>query len=110
MDSPHLLDELEDSLPLCQSVCENFFRVCGYEEDLWRCSSTLDEVSPEIQSDVETFFPGAPFKKNEYLPRTKSKPKIVCTPSIKGAAQVGSRLSSVILILVLLLCTYLSLS
>ena len=22
---------------MCRSVCENYFRACGYNEDMWRC-------------------------------------------------------------------------
>lgn len=71
-------DNFEESLPVCQSSCENFFQVCNYKEDLWRCESEIDTT--------KTFFPGEPFKKNEYLPKSKDEPKIVCTPSIKGSA------------------------
>ena len=33
-------DANQQSLMTCRSSCENFFRVCGYEDDLWRCGPT----------------------------------------------------------------------
>lgn len=80
-------DEFKDSLPVCESVCENFFRVCGYDNELWKCNNNINGVSLNInnQFDVSGYFPGQPFQKNEYIPKSK-EPKIVCTPSIKGGA------------------------
>jgi hypothetical protein len=83
-------DEFEDSLPLCTSVCENFFRVCNYEEDLWRCSA---------DSRNGNFFPGEPFQANEYEAKN---PKEVCTPSVKGAG-VTARMSFVVALCSILL-------
>jgi hypothetical protein len=84
-------DEFEETLPMCQSACENFFRVCGYEEDLWMCDNIIDNVQ-EIGSKTKTsdkdegrpYFPGEPFKKNEY--ERRKVPKEICTPSIRGDA------------------------
>jgi len=75
-------DEFEETLPMCQSVCANFFRACGYEEDLWRCDNTVDDSL----GGNTNYFPGEPFKKNEYENKRKNIPKEVCTPSIKGTA------------------------
>lgn len=83
-------DDDEESLPMCQSVCLNFFRTCGYEEDLWMCDgdNLIDnQVSSEPnERDPSYDFVGAPFKKNEYGRR--KKPIEVCTPSIKGSASI----------------------
>jgi len=70
---------------MCQSVCANFFRVCGHSEDLWRCSNLVGKApAAPSTNNQETFFPGEPFKANEY--KGGNEPKEVCTPSIKGAA------------------------
>jgi len=82
-------DEFGESMPLCESACVNFFRTCGYEEDLWRCGKLgADEEEEELRhlSNISSFFPGSPFKRNEYIPKSEGEPKAVCTPSIKGAS------------------------
>ena len=89
-------DEFEETLPMCQSVCENFFRVCGYDDDLWMCQNNMIDNNYKIEverksitsSDNEApYFPGEPFKKNEYeKQKRKNVPKEICTPSIKGNA------------------------
>jgi hypothetical protein len=77
---------------MCQSACENFFRVCGYDEDLWMCKPVMDDdfdmESTEKLNDVsQLYFPGAPFKRNEYkFDKRKGEPKEVCTPSIQGSS------------------------
>jgi hypothetical protein len=76
-------DEFEESLPLCQSACENLFRVCNFETDLWRCET--DVVHGDDEYDIRAFFPGQPLAKNEFLPNSDGEPKAVCTPSIKGS-------------------------
>ena len=81
-------DDFDESLPLCQSVCENLFRVCGFESDIWRCEA--DIVDGDNEYDLRTFFPGQPFTRNEFYPKSK-EPVAVCTPSIKGGA--SSRLN-----------------
>ena len=89
-------DEFNDSLPLCQSVCENFYRVCGYEEELWRCNTgTALMNSP---SNRNTKIDRNLLKKNEYLQNGKD-PKIVCTPSIKGDASGRWKISKIIIVL-----------
>lgn len=65
---------------MCQSVCENFFRSCGYQEELWRCSDLIDKMSTD-RGDPVNFLPGSPFKANE-------RNADVCTPSIKGAGSL----------------------
>ncbi|KAL9189140.1 hypothetical protein ACHAXT_011630 [Thalassiosira profunda] len=75
--------DLDESLPMCTSSCENLFRVCGLESDLWRCEE--DVIDPEDDYDSFTFFPGQPFVRNEFEPKSNN-PVAVCTPSIKGAS------------------------
>jgi len=78
---PRCDDVFEDtSLPICQSACENFFRTCGYPYEMHVCPLDTESTSSK------PLFPGAPFHKNEYIPRTEADPRVVCTPSIKGAA------------------------
>jgi hypothetical protein len=79
-------DENDESLPLCQSACENLFRVCRMESDLWRCET--DVVHGDDEYDVRGFFPGQPFRENEFIPKSDGEPRGVCTPSIKGSASV----------------------
>lgn len=86
LNFPRCDDFFEDSLPLCQSACENLFRVCGFESDLWRCEAGV--VHGDSEYDIRAFFPGQPFRKNEFLPKSNGEPKTVCTPSIKGSASV----------------------
>ncbi|KAL7473363.1 hypothetical protein ACHAXS_013812 [Conticribra weissflogii] len=88
-------DEFQESLPMCQSTCENMFRVCGFESDLWRCEENIidgeyDKEEAEYDDDLG-FFPGQPFQKNEFLPKSNGDPKFVCTPSIKGSASMFKR-------------------
>ena len=92
-------DEFEETLPMCQSVCENFFRVCGYDDDLWMCQNNMIDDGDDMEAerklnrskssngDKSLYFPGEPFKKNEYeKQKGKNVPKDICTPSIKGNA------------------------
>ncbi|KAL7498343.1 hypothetical protein ACHAWT_009391 [Skeletonema menzelii] len=75
-------DEFQESLPLCQSACENMFRVCGFEQDLWRCDE--DVIDGNDEWNTRAFFPGQPFRKNEF--ERGGVPVAVCTPSIRGSA------------------------
>ncbi|KAL7430155.1 hypothetical protein ACHAXM_002056 [Skeletonema potamos] len=75
-------DGYQSSLPLCVSTCENMFRVCGFEQDLWPCYE--DIIDGEDEWNTKAFFPGQPFRTNEF--ESGGQPKEVCTPSIKGAA------------------------
>ena len=40
MNFPRCDPQTNESLPLCRSLCENFFITCGYEQNLWRCGKT----------------------------------------------------------------------
>mmetsp|Transcript_11296 Transcript_11296/g.20728 ORF Transcript_11296/g.20728 Transcript_11296/m.20728 type:complete len:259 (+) Transcript_11296:128-904(+) len=82
LNFPRCSDEFDESLPMCQSVCENLFRVCGFASDIWRCEADIVDGEDE---DTRAFFPGQPFVRNEFQPKSND-PKAVCTPSIKGAA------------------------
>ena len=80
------------------SACENFFRVCHYDAELYRCNSKGEiegrrhshpnDNNEEMEKDMhQSFFPGQPFKTNQLQTNSKGgEPKDVCTPSIKGAA------------------------
>ncbi len=99
-------DEFDESLPMCTSACENFFRVCGgYSASHQKCGSMDADVGWERLihlNDTKTpittnYFPGQPFKKNEFLPNS-DVPKAVCTPSIKGASNKASSKNFVFLV------------
>ena len=75
-------DDKNESLPMCQSVCENLFRVCGFAPDIWRCEEDVIDGNGE---SPRGFFPGQPFVKNTFMPKT-NEPMPICTPSIKGTA------------------------
>mmetsp|Transcript_45492 Transcript_45492/g.58336 ORF Transcript_45492/g.58336 Transcript_45492/m.58336 type:complete len:253 (+) Transcript_45492:81-839(+) len=79
-------DGNDQSLMTCRSSCENFFRVCGYEDDLWRCgpSKFFNGYGPEDGKLTRDYFPGQPFRDFDPLRKT-------CTPSIEGAASLGSK-------------------
>ena len=92
-------DEEDNSLLLCRSVCENYFRACNYHEELWRCgpeefvngyvAENEDYRNPltDEQQYVRAPFPGSPFedyKEDEADP--DEMPLITCTPSIKNSA------------------------
>ena len=83
LNFPRCHDESDESLPMCQSACENLFRVCNIASDMWRCDA--DVVDGNDEYDIRAFFPGQPFTQNEYYPKS-NEPLPVCTPSIKGAA------------------------
>ena len=34
---------------MCQSVCENFFRVCGYDNDLWMCQNNMIDNGDDME-------------------------------------------------------------
>ena len=74
----------KQSLMTCRSSCENFFRVCGYEEDLWRCgpSKYFNGYEPEQGTQLRDYFPGQPFRDYDPLRTT-------CTPSLEGIATFG---------------------
>jgi len=56
--------------------------VCKYDPALYPCA-----IESNKNGDVDKgYFPGEPFKLNEFMPDSKGEPKAVCTPSIKGTA------------------------
>lgn len=81
------------SLPTCKSPCENFFKACGYQKDLWRCgpSKYFNGYAPESPSYVNgnatylrDYFPGQPFRKNKFT--NGGHQYAICTPAIDGSA------------------------
>ena len=86
-------DEFQESLPICASACENMFRVCGFEKDLWRCEVDVVDGEEEVEWNIEAFFPGQPFRKNEF--KRGGEPSTVCTPSVRGGASTA-RVSHII--------------
>lgn len=100
-------DEEDKSLIMCKSVCENYFKACGYSEDMWRCSSSAflngigieDPILSMAGVDLDSsgydengtqyfwrsFFPGQPFRANKFEDDDVT-PIAVCTPSLKNAA------------------------
>ena len=55
MNFPRCSVDFNESLPMCQSACENMFRVCGFALDIWRCQAGDEKY------DANAFFPGQPF-------------------------------------------------
>lgn len=99
MNFPRCDPETNETLPLCRSLCENFFVNCGYEQNLWRCGKTKwfngyfpEPPSafpglPENTSYLRDYFPGQPWRKNKFTRKgflTVELP--ICTPGIYGAA------------------------
>lgn len=98
LNFPRCDEFFENSLPLCQSACENFFRACKFETDLWRCEA--DVVHGDNEYDIRAYFPGQPFTKNAFVPKSNT-PLPICTPSIKGdASSIGIRIWFVLLLAV----------
>ena len=88
---PRCDERSEESLPMCESVCKNYLKVCGYDHSLQQCSSDRN-----IQESL--YFPGQLFVQNDQR-------KQICTPSIKGSSRgtVGleeKRLSCVLFVLI----------
>eukprot|EP00903_Cladosiphon_okamuranus_P016076 g14840.t1 len=87
-------DEDGNSLVTCRSACENLMVACQNQKDMWRCGDSqyfngYGAEEPEIDSNgdpvyLRDYFPGQPFRDLEWA--SGRQPKIVCTPSIKGAA------------------------
>ena len=58
-------------------------------------TTVLDEEGIEVEVETSAwkrdFFPGQPFKKNQFLPGARNdderKPRFVCTPSFYGAGE-----------------------
>lgn len=93
LNFPRCHDEHDVALPMCQSACENLFRNCQIDNELWRCQVGVVDGQEDEYSRFG-FFPGEPFAKNEFVDG-KREPAAVCTPSIKGGAtgMVGTGIS-----------------
>lgn len=87
----------DKSMILCKSVCENYFKSCGYSKDMERCgeSQYFNGYEPEkATADKDglftvysrSFFPGQPFRENMFEEDGET-PIAICTPSIKNSAQ-----------------------
>ena len=74
------------SLPTCRSACENFFKSCGYEQNLWRCgpSKYFNGYTKDFPPYLRDYFPGQPFRANKF--DFQQNPVVLCTPSVLGAA------------------------
>eukprot|EP00904_Undaria_pinnatifida_P006650 jgi/Undpi1/3114/HiC_scaffold_15.g06488.m1 len=87
-------DDSDKSLVTCRSACENLMVACQNQKDMWRCGESqyfngyeAEEPDTDENGDpvyLRDFFPGQPFRDVEWTSRRQ--PKVVCTPSIKGAA------------------------
>lgn len=88
---------LDVSLVMCRTVCENMMIACGITKTspFWRCGDPqyMNGLSPEVSESVDQrgykvwkrdFFPGQPFR--DYRETDEGDPIVVCTPSILGAA------------------------
>jgi len=119
-------DDQNRSLAMCTSVCENYYKSCGYPKDMWRCGPSdlingyeIEEpllIYPGINLDkfgfdadgnqyfLRSFFPGQPFRDNQFE-QDGETPIVICTPSLKNTAPTSRRplllLISIICILVL---------
>lgn len=94
LNFPRCDDSRDLTLPTCKSACENFFRVCLYETDLWRCgkSKYFNGYAPEVPTVdamgnvnyLREYMPGQPFRQNKYTTGGNEIP--ICTPAITGKA------------------------
>lgn len=85
----------DTTLPTCGSACENFFKSCNYDNDLWRCGSSQffngyapETANTDAQGDIfymRDYFPGQPFQGNKFTASGDELP--ICTPGIKGTAR-----------------------
>mmetsp|Transcript_4478 Transcript_4478/g.6830 ORF Transcript_4478/g.6830 Transcript_4478/m.6830 type:complete len:192 (+) Transcript_4478:1687-2262(+) len=98
LNFPRCDENTGESLPMCESVCKNYFRVCGYDHSLNQCSPsrTISDSNSrssleETEADPYFYFPGQPFVKND-------DKNLVCTPSIKGSSHLQDIKLSVIAI------------
>jgi hypothetical protein len=98
-------DEAGSSLILCRSVCENFFRACGYASYLVRCYDPefygAKEAEPETLTDelglpiyMRAQLPGQPFR-DLLVDEASQQVLVVCTPSIMGGAPHGAAVGAV---------------
>jgi len=91
-------DEAENSLIMCRSSCENFFKACDYPKDLWRCGpfeyfgGDAPEVVSASQYNAKT---GAPIYTRAWWPGSPFRDGIadaaVCTPgTVSGALPLAA--------------------
>ena len=101
-------DAKGQSLLLCRSVCENFFRSCRIADFLNRCydhpewyGASSKEADINVNSNglpvyFRYFLPGMPFRDIEYAETPKliggelTPLKVVCTPSLPGGAAAAA--------------------
>ena len=101
-------DAKGESLILCRSVCENFFRSCRIADFLNRCYDHPEFYgAKEKEADINVdshglpvysryFLPGMPFRDIEYAETPKliggalTPLKEVCTPSVPGGAAAAA--------------------
>ena len=102
------------SLLMCRSVCENYFRACGYDKDMWRCGEYRLFGAEEAESPIQNKstgkydiyfngqFPGQPFRDIEWEEAPDHErgrvPLPVCTPSIDGGAMRGCTVNPILLV------------
>lgn len=51
-------DDNGNSLIMCRSACENFFKSCKYEEDLWRCGRSDYVTNETVMTKNRTHYKG----------------------------------------------------
>ena len=99
-------DGARRSLPLCRSVCENFFKACSYPRSMWRCGDprNFGGEAPEGTAGDQLYdthgnaifkrapIAGLPFASNL---DDGGVPIAVCTPSLHNSAErVGVALAA----------------
>jgi hypothetical protein len=88
-------DEAQNSLLLCRSACENFFKACGYPKSpgnmtlgMWRCGPAMysggysAEVAEKFDTQGQPVYERGPFPG---LPFADNAPG-ACTPGVEGGA------------------------
>ena len=112
------------SLIMCRSVCENYFRACGYNEDMWRCGdyALLGAKEAEVPVQNKTtgqydvyyngMFPGLPYRDIEWEEAPDHErgrvPLPVCTPSIDGGAVHSSSLNFFAVVIMAIVTVHIS--
>eukprot|EP01029_Cantina_marsupialis_P027586 TRINITY_DN773059_c0_g1_i1.p1 TRINITY_DN773059_c0_g1~~TRINITY_DN773059_c0_g1_i1.p1 ORF type:complete len:239 (-),score=34.60 TRINITY_DN773059_c0_g1_i1:80-796(-) len=109
-------DDEDQSLLLCESVCENFYATCDYVDEMMRCgpsqyhnhyfAETTEVTDDEGQPQYMRYFvPGQPFQANSF---DGGDPRAVCTPSIANPASVNgvSLILAVISAIVSIICFF----
>jgi hypothetical protein len=94
-------DEQDKSLIMCKSTCQNLMDTCGISYDLQRCGPPEYHNGNEPEEMLfwndagsypmlmRDFYPGQPFRENEYEDEQQKFPKLVCTPSIYGSSSMA---------------------